>query len=670
MRGRNVILGFLAILVMESCDTPPPVEPTPTPTQGTVTELPDPPIIEVWDSNPVPQSGLSSSVAPIYIAIDDSISMNQKDQAGEACDAQMWRYKIPFLALRIFKDWEANNVNNAFSQSSLYWMRQRDVDRESDDFLKALEKKINNPFVPPQRDTGKPQFEQMLEKYRKNLRAIKESGVASPQSAFFMFSDGDFRSVRPIDNNGNVVADRVLQLTREIHEEFPDSQINIVLLCTRRLEKQDHNDYLKTTWGDIRDKGFANVYGLDKAEVDVDKDEFLLSSLSFFMDAAGWPSEPEKIFDERSAYQRIAGWGLIQSGELTPVTLPPNITHLKFNSLPVDQQDKKPTVGLDDGTLPDPHAVVHPLDECQAPHQIKFYKVSAPSFYWWQASLPLYRAVPADKHKGDVYYIYNDKPAEINWSIQMASSFYPAVDITSPEAWLDCASFHLNIDDRWFNLERDGDIWRAKLDNIFLDRDDPSPLEPIPVTFNGRWLSKPQIAFDINGGGFFIAPRYFPTFDRAEIVSGGQASHEITSNQFSNYTSQANIHLKIYLKFFAAKYYPGWTNDQWQPKISFAGSGCDPQLTHDWSPEDDADNPLRLKYIVDYTAGVDSPTLDIVLGNQPDVVLKKCDTLKVLWNNWPQDKITQGWNSPSNLSCPLSWANDTRFDQLEAIDCK
>jgi len=638
MKKKVFALIMVVALLVGGCGTPLTIQPTDIiyPHSKYLTPMATP-------GTPFPMDYIhqmlpDKNVHPIYIAIDESASITNKDNSGEPCDPEKWRYKIPLSMVDILSDWKDKGVNNARDKTYLYWMQQTSTYLEQNDITLSLRDRLQSTSSIIQNE-GYPQFLNILSEYQKQL-------LNAPYSNLFIFTDGDFRSIRPGTPNGNQISDKVYELLDNIKKTYPGSNINFVLLCSRRLDES----YIKTNWNNIETQGLAKVYGLYQDDITVNTKEVLIEVFSSFMTSMNWSESPNNTFDRQTA-----GWGIID-GKHT-AELPPDIIYLRQGTSKLNGENDNSSVVLDDsGTIPLALQAINPLEGCQQSHKLYFSSIDGLYFYWWLADLPVIRV----SFEGERHFAYNNLEETIEGEIDIVSILYPDKPVTQKYQWFPCILFKLRNGFYDVQVNQEGEF-RIPIVNTKIDNALPNSAQTLAI--ESRWKSSPQFFLDVYGDSDTIEPRYYPKF--AELV-------EVTRNDSDE--QQVNVEYKIFLNFFDSRYYPDWPQEEWQPQIKFVtdkDTTCHSGLSTWLSPisQQMQNDPFILKYWFNYGANPDQASLTIELFGSSDSDIQDCTYMLVQWNKWPQNKIIEGWITPPSLRCALNWSQKAPYI-LSELSCE
>ena len=490
--------------------------------------------------------------------------------------------------------------------------------------------------------------------------------VAKDNDYVFLFTDGDFRKIRPPADPFNQNALDTSKKAADLFENKPQHPKTFVfLLCTRRIESKN-NWFIKKTWKDLGDKQQAIVYGLESPDL---HDKIILSDTISKM-LSDWLGD----WSDRSENGYVShGWGWLDNGNLSPiVNVTPDLLRLRYGAISFDtgilpmDADSPPTIRVQvdrkavpklDTAFPDRiDDFIFPTGQCSS-HDLEFDHLAMDdyTFYWWWADAPIFSTEATQP-----IVFYNNESENYTFNIRVGSSlkdkggeFLKPIDLNE---FSHCLSFYATLDDKKFDLEyQDGKLLLENMSNPFSDESIALPNNNgiVPLIVQGNWSSNQQSLFFVSllsqsEDTKMVRVRYYPIRSPSPPTPTPGASQEKT------------IRLQIPLDFFDEKYYPSSIFPQqasWQPLVVFAGTDCPPGLTTPATPPYPTPGGPAPVFDVK-TIQVGESGLEITIDMDSTDKLEECKQLILSWDKWPSG-IEDYWKAPPKIELTCGFTNNT-----------
>ena len=626
--GMSTSFVLIASIILSGCGTPTPTsQPNPTESPPTPSPSPTPP--------PGSTGNPPLSLPDMYFVIDESESMMAKDPAGEPCDLAGLRYDIPLFMARILKNWGNQGIANDPNIYLLLEEEQKTAQIPSpitpDLMIEKLQNRLSNPPKgnPPKGDVQP--FD--AAKNPDALQAIFDA--AKDNDYVFLFTDGDFRKSRPLDDPYNSDANSTSVKVAGLFENNRQHPKTFAfLLCTRRIESQE-NWFITRTWEDLEDLDENQqviAYGLESP--DLSDKEILGDSISKML--SDWLGD----WNNRSENGYVThGWGWLNNGNLSTIgNITPDLLRLRYGAISFDtgilttkvQVDGNPIPELDTGFPEHIDDFFPPTGQCH-PHSLEFDQSALidHTFYWWWGDVPKLFAETTQP-----FVLYNNESKNYSFSVRVGSSLMESEFLKPNDLneFSRCLEFQVVLGNNPFPLkyQEDETLLLENLSNPFPNENQPLPNGNgiVPLTVQGVWYSDGQQLFSLPIQSEETAKiRYYP-------VIGNRVPLSVTPTP----SGSQEIKLQIPLDFFEEKYYPPsifGEQSSWQPTVKFDGGGCPLGLT----------TPVRPPYLP--TPGGLAPIFDVKIiqvgesGLEITIImdsidnLKKCDKLTLSWDKWP-----------------------------------
>lgn len=660
MKSSKYLIFPLLIFVIGSSCGPGTAAVTPTAAEAAEsTEVPDGPNYGLLSVDPP----APLTFPDMYIVIDESGSMIEKEATGSTCDPQKLRYKIPLFMASILKSLESAGL----AQPPNIYLFLKDEQKKPKETVSitpsAMVDTLKFRYENPPEGITKQPFELESEQSPDTLEYVINN--AKEGDLVLLLTDGDFRKNRPKDENAEKTGE-------EVEELFASKNKNIspiiFLLCSRRIKDQD---FYRDVWGDIQEYEQAVIYGhdvddfSDKKKLDDAVGKLLVSWLGF------WKSEQVGKYPLR-------GWGWREfisdadSNSDLIDNLPPNLIRVGYRAVSFEypSQDVSITAQVDqnivtwqDNMFPTQvDNFIPPAANCGR-HTLDFDEssISEGTFYWWWADIPELSA-SAEIDLG----LINDIPVD-DYSINiMAQSSLTKGEFLKPgdlDKYFIClGKLWLGMEQKYFPLQYESNVGtgtdiggRLVLDNIknpFVNEEYPVPnvYGVIPLTLLGEWYennSQGTMTLPIQSTSF-AKIRYFPVYLGLKEVASMEGG---TFSELSGASQTFNITIR--LDYIGDKYYPPqiFENYRWKPTIYFEGASCPPGLTKHIKPPYPpiGGQSLNSDVAVIIVSGTE---LRINIRNDSAGMVGNCEKLTLNWEEWPENDWPSPNPNPLFVECP------------------
>lgn len=609
---RRMIFSFILAggIFLVSCD---PEVTTPLPDDTPVTEVSAGPVLSVVEKQNQP-----INLPNVYILIDDSFSMSDSDNAGEACDLSASRYKLAYFFWNVIEDWKSTGVVSPNQETSVWFLDGNNGNGgqfhnvSKDPKWEILDRLKNGDSISGTTHEMSKIF------YGDNIRSsVLESQIPS-KSIIIIITDGDFRSTREyknIDNNDwyddrNNIATGVQRLKgREIETYF-------LLLCPRRLDDANLDGLKDTTmlqeWTTILPAYGAHVYGIDK-------------------DWNGYPKPDQRDFSSKlyeeinqvllalyNAYGSGLTWNVVdRNGYGDYVDASMMFFYAGGTSYENDPLQDHPFEIRLDGDLNFPNILIPNNSEECTQHFFSVLDVDDVALIWRQEQL-LNFSMPANEK----IIFYNDQPSELKIQIPNGVDW---------SAWKRCLTSKI--------LLSDGTILNSNFE------DDSS----------GEHILKIQ------------SPQNGDTFQEYNldlIFSWSTSTKEIQKMplQYMRVYSPEYLYPAKNLGSNAVELNYKFLNklgstDFYQPTLFFSNTDCSLFRPNYYKP-----NGSPYQQGVSVTVEKERYLISFI-NNSTD--FRNCKEMQVQWYDWPGQYLKY---KPEIVSCYLDWDDNGR--SLNSVECK